>query len=63
MIDASVILRVDSLHLQPDDFLFCYDDGSRVGETWWHEHFKAAFKRIEIDPGRRQAQGSVRGPP
>jgi len=53
IIDKLDNLRVDSLHLQPDDFLFCYDDGSRVGETWWHEHFKAALKRAEIDPAER----------
>ena len=40
IVDKFDNLRADSLHLQPDDFLFCYDDGSRVGETWWHEHFK-----------------------
>jgi integrase len=46
-------LRVDSLHTEEDDFLFCYDDGSRVGETWWHGHFRAALKAAEIDPGDR----------
>ncbi len=53
IVDKLDKLRTDSLHLQPDDFLFCYDDGSRVGETWWHEHFKAALKAAEIDPGGR----------
>jgi len=46
-------LRLSSLHLQPDDFLFCYDDGSRVGETWWRCHFKRALQRAQIEPGER----------
>jgi integrase len=46
-------LRLESLHVQPDDFLFCYDDGSRVGETWWHERFKRALRRAEIEPAGR----------
>jgi integrase len=46
-------LRLESLHLQPDDFLFCYDDGSRVGETWWCGRFKRALQRAHIEPGDR----------
>ena len=42
-----------SLHLKPDDFLFCYDDGKRVGETWWHKRLKTALKRAGIEPGDR----------
>ena len=42
-----------SVHLKPDDFLFCYDDGKRVGETWWHKRFKMALKRAGIEPGDR----------
>ena len=46
-------LRMDSLHVQPDDFLFCYDDGSRVGETWWHGRFKRALQQAQLVPGDR----------
>jgi len=46
-------LRLESLHLQPDDFLFCYDDGSRVGETWWRGRFKRALRRAHIEVGDR----------
>ncbi|MAG13110.1 MAG: hypothetical protein CMN78_00760 [Spirochaetales bacterium] len=53
MIEKLEELKLFSLHLQPDDFLFCYDDGKRVGETWWHGRFKAALKRAGIEPGDR----------
>ena len=46
-------LRIDSLHVRPDDFLFCCDDGSRVGETWWHGRFKKAVERAEIEAANR----------
>ena len=46
-------LKLYSLHVQPDDFLFCYDDGKRVGETWWRKRFKTALKKVEIEPGER----------
>jgi len=46
-------LRLESLYLQPDDFLFCYDDGSQVGETWWHGRFKRALRRAQIEVGDR----------
>lgn len=53
MIEKLESLKLYSLHVKPDDFLFCYDDGKRVGETWWHKRFKIALKRAEIDPGDR----------
>jgi integrase len=53
MIEKLEALMDFSLHLKPDDFLFCYDDGKRVGETWWHKRFKTALKRAGIEPGDR----------
>ena len=53
MIEKLESLMDFSLHLKPDDFLFCYDDGKRVGETWWHKRFKTALKRAGIEPGDR----------
>ena len=47
------LLRVDSLNVQPDDFLFGYDDGSRVGETWWRSRFRRALRQANIDAGER----------
>ena len=46
-------LRVDSLNTQPENFLLCYDDGSRVGEAWWYGRFKKALERVKIVPGDR----------
>lgn len=53
MIKKLEALKLYSLHVQPDDFLFCYDDGKRVGETWWHKRFKTALKRAGIELGDR----------
>lgn len=53
MIEKLQALIEYSVHLEPDDFLFCYDDGKRVGETWWHKRFKMALKRAGIEPGDR----------
>ena len=53
MIEKLEVLMAYSVHLRPDDFLFCYDNGKRVGETWWHKRFKTALKRAGIEPGDR----------
>ena len=53
MIEKLEELKLYSLHVQPDDFLFCYEDGKRVGETWWHKRFKMALQRAKIEPGER----------
>lgn len=28
-----MIEQLDSVHIEPDGFLFCHDDGKRLGET------------------------------
>lgn len=33
----------------PEDLIFCYDDGSRLGGTWWAKRFNAALETMEID--------------
>jgi integrase len=52
-IDELHALEIESISLAPEDFVFAYDDGSRVGETWWRKRFYRALKRAEID---RQAR-------
>ena len=47
------LLRVDSLNVNPDDFLFGYDNGARVGETWWRGRFHRALRQASIDAGER----------
>ena len=46
-------LRVDSQYAAKADFLFGYDDGRRVGETWWRGRFKRALRSAGIAPGDR----------
>ena len=50
-------LREFSSHVEPGDFLFCYNsgkwDGKRIAETWWHGHFKTALERAGIESGDR----------
>jgi integrase len=42
-------LRAESVRITPKDFVFCYDDGSHIGETWWRKRFCAAMDRAGID--------------
>jgi integrase len=46
-------LQAGSIRLGPEDFVFCYDSGARLGETWWRKRFCAALDRAGID---RQAR-------
>jgi integrase len=48
-IDKLRQLQMESIRLAPEDFVFAYDDGSRVGETWWRKRFCKALDRAEID--------------
>ncbi len=46
-------LREDSIRTNPDDYVFCYDDGQRLGETWWKKHFQNAMKKAGIETRAR----------
>jgi integrase len=48
-IDRLVRLQGASIRLGPDDFVFCYDNGPRFGETWWRKRFCAAMEQAGID--------------
>jgi integrase len=48
-IDKLRQFQMESIRLAPEDFVFAYDDGSRVGETWWRKRFCGALERAEID--------------
>ncbi len=39
----------DSLRISPTDLVFCYDDGARLGETWWRKRFVKSMKNASID--------------
>lgn len=36
-----------------DDLVFCNDDGSRLGETWWRKRFKYALEKAKIKQAGR----------
>ena len=42
-------LRAESVRIALEDFVFGYDDGSHIGETWWRKRFCAAMERAGID--------------
>ncbi len=42
-------LRAESTHVLPDGLVFCYEDGSRLGETWWRDRFQRAMKEAKIN--------------
>jgi integrase len=48
-IDKLHRLQAGSIRLGPDDFVFCYDSGARLGETWRRKRFCAALDRAGID--------------
>lgn len=43
-------LRAESIHVMPDSLVFCYDDGSRFGATWFTKRFARAMATVGIDP-------------
>ncbi len=42
-------LEQDSVRVAPNDLVFCYDDGSRLGDTWWKKRFSNAMSKAGID--------------
>lgn len=38
----------------PEDLVFSYSDGSRLGETWWKKHFDSAIRNAEIETTDRR---------
>lgn len=48
-IDKLLQLQTASIRIAPDDFVFCYDNGSHFSETWWRKRFCMALERAGID--------------
>jgi integrase len=48
-IDRPRRLQSESIRTALKDYVFAYDDGSHVGETWWRKRFCAETKRAGID--------------
>ena len=42
-------LNEASLRINPNDLVFCYDDGSRLGNTWWKKRFSTAVEKFGVD--------------
>ena len=54
-------LRDAGIRHHPTDFVFCHDDGERMGESWWRDRFRAALE-VAGSPtaGRRLVPHSLR---
>jgi integrase len=42
-------LRAESIHVLPANLVFCYEDGSRLGATWFTKRFAGAMGLEGID--------------
>jgi len=42
-------LKLSSGRSNPDDLVFCYAYGSRLGNTWWKGRFNSALENAGID--------------
>ena len=42
-----------STNTDPGDLVFCYEDGARLGGTWWQKRFRSGLKAAGIDYERR----------
>jgi integrase len=49
MVAALTRLQEESIRIASDDLVFCYDDGSRLGGTWWRTRFTKAMEAARID--------------
>jgi integrase len=43
----------DSIRIHSDDFVFCYDDGTRLGNTWWRTRFNTAVEKLGLGRVKR----------
>ncbi len=42
-------LKLGSNQSGPKDLVFCYADGTRLGNTWWRKRFVSAMEKADID--------------
>jgi integrase len=58
---ALELLQEEGIRNHPDDLVICYEDGNRMGETWWKKRFAAAVVEAKIVPsGRHLVPHSLR---
>ncbi len=54
IIDVFNLLNSDSIRINPDDLIFCYElTGERLGSTWWRKSFQRAMENANIDTKTR----------
>ena len=39
----------NSVRIRPSDLVFCYDDGNRLGVTWWRKNFDRAIYNAKTE--------------
>jgi len=49
LLSALAALKDESIRIAQNDFVLCYDDGSRLGDTWWKKRFMRAMEKAGID--------------
>ena len=47
VIQPLLALQEESIRIAESDLVFCYDDGSRLGVTWWKKSFTRAMDTAE----------------
>jgi integrase len=47
VLDPLLSLEEESIRIAETDLVFCYDDGSRFGVTWWRQTFAQAMNTAE----------------
>jgi integrase len=50
-------LQEDSIRTHETDLVFCFLDGSRLGDTWWKKHFASAMEKVKIGEGENEKVG------
>lgn len=56
-------LHEESIRISSTDLVFCYDDGSRLGATWWRKNFYETLVRAGIaikEPKRYRDKKSLK---
>lgn len=57
VIDILSTQRDSSIRLDKDDLVFCYDDGDRLGITWWLKRFHKALETVKYEENGREKVG------
>lgn len=53
LLEALQRYHEESIRVHPGDFVFCYDDGTRLGETWWRTRFNTAVEEQGLERVKR----------